>query len=155
MDRTAAFYSQPSYVSGAGNIYAGARRQRGGSILGALKSVVAPLISGIGRSLKRNVMKNAVGFASDVVGDLSSGKNIKSSLIRRGKERGLRTLQDMLPNRKTQARQTSKRSNVRRRKQRGSGKKRVKKRASSRKPSRKRRVSSKRMPSAKRRRLNF
>ena len=153
MDRTATFYSRPSYVSGAGSIYAGARRQRGGSILGAIKSIVTPLISDIGRTLGRNAVKNAVGFASDVVGDLASGQNVKNSLIQRGKERGLRTLKQTFVTRGNK--QTPKRLNTRRRKQRGSGKKRTKKRATSRKPSRKRRASRKRMPSAKRRRFNF
>ena len=92
MDRTAAFYSRPSYVGGAGNIFAGGRRQRGGSVLGAVKSIVTPLLSGVGQSLKRHAMKNAVGLATDVVGDVFTGKNIKDSLINRGKQRGLATL---------------------------------------------------------------
>ena len=69
---TSSFYSRPSYLSGAGGIYSGSRRQRGGSIFGAIKSIVTPLISGIGRSFSRNVLNNAVGFASDVVGDMAS-----------------------------------------------------------------------------------
>ena len=152
MSSTASFYSNPSYVSGAGAIYAGARRQRGGSIFGAIKSIVAPLVSGIGRSLKRNVMKNAVGFASDVVGDLASGRNVKNSLINRGKERGLKTLQQTING--TRKRKVPKRLN---RKQRGSGKKRPlsKRRKSKKKTSRKRRATSKSSTSAKRRRRNF
>lgn len=149
------FYERPSYASGAGAIYAGARRQRGGSIFGALKSIVTPLISGIGRSLKKNVMRNAVGFASDVVGDLASGKNVKNSLMNRGKERGLRTLQETIDGPRTRRRRKAPKRM--RRKQHGSGKRRAsgKRRSSKKKPSRKRRASSKRSSSAKRRRLNF
>ena len=57
-----------------GAIYTDTRRQRGGGIFGALKSVVAPLLSTVGRSLKRTVLSNAVGFAGDVVNDIASGK---------------------------------------------------------------------------------
>ena len=46
MDHTAAFYSRPSYVGGAGPIFSGARRQRGGSVFGALKSIVSLLLTG-------------------------------------------------------------------------------------------------------------
>ena len=45
-DRTAAFYSGPSYTfRGAGfPVYSGSRRQRGGSILGALARNVLPAL---------------------------------------------------------------------------------------------------------------
>ena len=85
MDQTALFYSKPSYVVGGGVIFSGARRQRGGSIFGAFKSVVTPVLSGLGRVLKKNVTKNAVGFAKDIMGDVVNGRNIKSSLVNRAK----------------------------------------------------------------------
>ena len=146
MDRTASFYSRPSYVGGA--VYSGARRQRGGSVLGALKSMVVPIISGIGRSLKRNAINNAVGLATDVATDVVSGKNIKSSLVNRGKQRGIRTIRQTLSNIK-QRRKGYQRLN----KQRGSGKR--KKAVKRKKPSRKRGASRKRAPAAKRRKYNF
>ena len=154
MSSTSSFYAQPSYVSGAGAIFSGARRQRGGSIFGALKSVVAPFISGIGRSLKKNAMTNALGLATDMIGDLATGKNMKASLLNRGKERGLKTLQQTFTG--TRQRRKPKRLNAKR-KQRGSGKKRpLRKRCTKQKrSSRKRPKTSKKSPSAKRRRLNF
>ena len=81
-------------MGGAGPIFTGARRQRGGSVLGAIKSVVSPLLSGVGNSIKKNAMNNAFGLALDVVGDIFTGKNIKSSLINRAKQRVLKTLKD-------------------------------------------------------------
>ena len=96
MNPTASFYSRPSYLSGVGAIYTGTRRQRGGSIFGGLKSVVTPLLSTVAKTIKRSVLSNAVGFAGDVVNDIASGKNIKSTILNRGKEFGLRTLQESL-----------------------------------------------------------
>ena len=142
MDSTAYFYSRPSYATGAGAIFSGARRQRGGSIFGALKSIVAPLLSGVGRSLKRNVIRNAVGLANDVVTDVSSGKNIKTSLMTRGKQRGLNMLKQTLGN---VTRRAPKRTRGRRKNQKGAG----------RKHSRKRRASRKNVPRAKKRRRNY
>ena len=161
MDRTASFYSRPSYVGGAGSIYAGSRRQRGGSVLGALKSVVSPLLSGVGSSLKKNVMNNAFGLAADVVGDVLGGKNVKQSFLNRGKQRGLsalkQTFTDVTGMGRKRVGRRKKVKRVGRRRQRGSGKRRVKRRrrAPSKKPSRKRKGSRKRAPSAKRRRVNF
>ena len=143
------FYSRPSYLSGAGAIYSGARRQRGGSVFGALKSIVTPLISGIGRSLKKNVVNNAIGFASDVVGDITSGKNVKQSLLNRGKQRSLQTLKQTFTKPTTRK---PKRISRRRRRQRGSGKRRL---SAHKKPSRKRRASKKHSTASKRRRCNF
>lgn len=151
MNPTASFYSRPSYVSGGGQIYIGARRQRGGSILGALKSVVAPLISNVGRSLKRNVLSNAVGFAGDVASDLSRGRSFKSSLLNRGKERGLKTLKQTFAG-VTQGKKSPKRMKKGRRKHRGAGKVR----SSVKRHSRKRRRGSNHSSGAKRRRCyNF
>lgn len=81
MDRTAQFYSQPTYVRGGMMpVFAGSRRQRGGSVLGALKSFFLPLLRTVGRKGTRA----ALGLATDVIGDVTSGRNIKESLKRRG-----------------------------------------------------------------------
>ena len=152
MDHTATFYSRPSYVGGAGPIFTGARRQRGGSVLGAIKSIVSPLLSGVGNSIKKNAMNNALGLATDVVGDMISGKNVKSSFLNRAKERGLRTLKqtfaEVMPVRRKRKPVKRMKKRVVGKKQRGSGRK-------SRKPSRKRRAPRKSSSKAKRRRLNY
>ena len=100
MDRTAAFYSRPSYVGAGFPVFAGSRRQRGGSILGALKSMVGPVLS----SLKSSVMKEGVGLLSDVVSDVTQGRSLGSSLKTRGLKRlgnvGNQTLSTILPSRK-------------------------------------------------------
>ena len=59
MDRTAAFYAGPSYRGSGFPVFSGSRRQRGGSILGAIKSMVMPVLGTIGKS----ALKQAVGFA--------------------------------------------------------------------------------------------
>ena len=160
MDRTSAFYSRPSYVSGAGAIFAGTRRQRGGSVLGSLKSVVTPLLSGVGKSLKKNVVNNAFGLVKDVAGDLFSGKNLKKSVINRGKQRGMRTLKRLMGDVKNMTLRRTRKTPLKKKKrtivkmmgrQIGSGKKHSRKRVASRK----RAASRKRIPSAKRRRRNF
>lgn len=126
MDHTAHFYSKPSYI-GAGVIFSGARRQRGGSILGALKSVVLPIVKRIGRSFGRVASKNALGLATDVLHDTISGRNIKDSIINRGKNRLFQTANEGLTNigsaiglsrNQTKTRGVAKRG---RRRQRGSG----------------------------------
>lgn len=164
MDRTASFYSRPSYVGGAGPIFSGARRQRGGSVFGALKSIVSPILSGVGQSLKKNAMNNAIGLAGDVMGDVFRGRNISNSLMNRGKQRGIATLKGtftdvtgMAKRPFARKKRKLKRLFTRRKKQRGSGRKR----ATRKKPSRKRRTTRKRRASrksshkAKRRRLNY
>lgn len=86
MDRTADFYSRPSYVQrgGAGiPVYSGSRRQRGGSILGALKSFFLPL----GKSVLKKGTKQAIGLAADMAGDVFRGRNLQQSLIQHGKRR--------------------------------------------------------------------
>lgn len=147
MNRTAAFYSRPSYLSGAGAVFSGARRQRGGSILGALKSVVKPIANNLGNSLKTN----ALGFAKDVVGDIVRGRNVKDTLLSRGKERGLKALKQTFTGPPSKKKKTAKRLSGKRVRQRGRGKRRIPRKRSSRK----RRKSHKRAPSAKRRRRNF
>lgn len=79
MDRTAQFYSGPSYGGGI-PIFTGARRQRGGSILGALKSFFVPLVSGFAKKGARAAMN----VAQNVVGDAISGRNVKTSLKQHG-----------------------------------------------------------------------
>ena len=157
MDRTATFYSRPSYVGGAGPIFTGARRQRGGSVLGAIKSIVSPLLSGVGNSIKKNAMNNAFGLTSDVVGDIFTGKNVKSSLVSRAKQRGLKTLKDTfadvrgMPIRRKKKDVKRMKKSVLGKKQTGSGRKAKK----ARKPSRKCRASGKSSSKARRRRLNY
>ena len=85
MDRTANFYAQPSYARGAGMIpiYSGSRRQRGGNVLGALKSFFLPLIGDIGRRGARE----AIGLTKDVVSDMWQGRSFKNSLKTQGLKR--------------------------------------------------------------------
>ena len=93
MDRTAAFYSGPSYqFRGAGfPVYAGSRRQRGGSILGALKQMVLPALSNLGKTVGKAALSQAVGLASDVAMDAARGRNIGQSL----KQHGLKRLKNV------------------------------------------------------------
>ena len=166
MDYTAKFYSSPNHV-GSGVIYSGARRQRGGSALGALKSVLLPIAKTVGPKLIKKVGKIAkrqlFGLATDLIADKVSGKNMKDSLKSHGKARllqgatqGLKTIGNMIDPPK--ARRTAAKK---RRPFRGSG---IKKRKSSakkrksvtrQKSSRKRKASSYRATASKKRRVNF
>ena len=86
MDRTAAFYSAPSYqYRGAGGfpVFSGSRRQRGGSILGSIAKVAMPILGNIGKA----ALGQAVGLAKDVAGDLAQGRNIGQSLKQHGLKR--------------------------------------------------------------------
>lgn len=152
MDYTAHFYSKPSYVGAGGAIFSGSRRQRGGSILGSIKSVVVPFVKSIGRNLFGVAKKQAVGLASDVVSDAINGRNIKDSLKARGKQRLLKGAQQGLNKLRGVKR-------VKRGRQRGSGKRRMRKlsrkRKSSHRRGRKRKASRKNSSKSKRRRLNF
>ena len=87
MDRTAAFYAGPSYRGAGFPVFSGSRRQRGGSILGAIKSMVMPVLGSIGKS----ALKQAVGFAGDVASDISQGRSLRSSL----KSHGLKRLKNV------------------------------------------------------------
>ena len=62
--------------------------------------MVMPVLGTIGKS----ALKQAVGFAGDVVGDISRGRNIRSSLKSRGLKRlqnvGTEAVQTMMPSRK-------------------------------------------------------
>lgn len=83
MDDTLAFYSRPSHeYRGAGfPVFAGSRRQRGGSIFGSLKRLFLPVAKNIGK----NILKSGIGLARDVASDAMMGKDIKDSLLKRGK----------------------------------------------------------------------
>ena len=86
MDRTAAFYSQPSYVQRGGGlpVYSGSRRQRGGSILGALKSLVMPFLGNLKQNAVRRAKQEAWNMAKGVAQDAMSGKNVINSIKTRG-----------------------------------------------------------------------
>ena len=86
MDRTAAFYSQPSYVQRGGGlpVYSGSRRQRGGSILGALKSFIMPIFQTVKRSVVKQGKQAALNMAKNVALDAISGRNIGNSIKTRG-----------------------------------------------------------------------
>ena len=165
MDYTAKFYSRPSYV-GSGVVFSGERRQRGGSILGALKSIVMPVLSKVGPKILKTVgniaKKQAFGLATDLLMDRVSGKNVTESLKSRGKSRLLQSATQGLnaigtvvnqPNsRRTAARKTKRRSW----RIRGSGIKKRKSVTKQKSASRKRKASRKRVtPAKKRRRVNF
>ena len=85
MDATASFYSRP--VHGAGlPIYAGSRRQRGGSVLGALARTALPVLKRLGRQALKTATRHGIGMAKDVMLDTLAGHNIKDSLKERGKQ---------------------------------------------------------------------
>ena len=83
MDHTAAFYMRPSYeFHGSGfPVFHGSRRQRGGSIFGSLAKMFSPIAKSVGRQL----LSHGVGLAKDIASDALAGRNIKDSLISRGK----------------------------------------------------------------------
>ena len=90
MDRTATFYSMPSYAYGAGMpIFTGARRQRGGSIFGSLKNFFLPILKGFGKKVVKRGMHEGLGLAKDVVKDAFMFKNINDSVKQHGKKRAL------------------------------------------------------------------
>ena len=86
MDRTASFYSEPSYhYRGAGGfpVFSGSRRQRGGGILGSLAKMVMPVLKTVGKT----ALGQAAGLARDVVSDVASGRNLGQSLKQQGIKR--------------------------------------------------------------------
>ena len=90
MDRTAAFYSIPTYTHGGGiPIFSGSRRQRGGSIFGSLKRFFMPILYGLGKKVAKQGARQAVGLAKDVVGDAFMFRNVNDSVKRHGKRRAL------------------------------------------------------------------
>ena len=100
MDRTAAFYSQPTYVQRGGGlpVYSGSRRQRGGSVLGSLKSMFMPIIDNIKASAIKNAKQEAWGLAKGLAWDAFRGKNMANSFKERGlhhaKQLGKNTIRD-------------------------------------------------------------
>ena len=71
------------------SVFAGNRTQAGhglGNILGGLARMVIPIIRKGGKS----ILKEGIRTGVDVLGDISQGQDIKSSLKRRAKESGSR-----------------------------------------------------------------
>ena len=71
------------------SVFAGNRTQAGhglGNILGGLARMVIPIIRKGGKS----ILKEGIRAGVDVLGDISQGQDIKSSLKRRAKESGSR-----------------------------------------------------------------
>ena len=88
MDRTAAFYSAPSYGhSGGGGLprFMGARRRIGGGILGSIAKLAMPVL----KSVARRAGRQALGLGLDVAGDVLRGRNVTQSLVRHGKRRAI------------------------------------------------------------------
>ena len=137
MDRTAQFYSQPTYARGGGMpVFAGSRRQRGGGVLGSLKSFFMPILSRLGI----RGAKAAMNVAQNVVGDLVSGKNITASLKQHGLQAAKRFGNDVLSNAGVKRKTAPKRKSAPKRKAA---------------PSRKRPAPSKAKQTAKRAKVNF
>lgn len=106
MDRTAALYSRPFYGGGM-PVFSGSRRQKGGSIFGALQRFFMPVVKAFGRKIVKHGAQQAVGLAKDVVKDAFLTGNVKDSVRKHGKKRaldltryvadeGLSTLQNMI-----------------------------------------------------------
>ena len=87
MDRTADFYSRPSYdFRGSGfNVFTGSRRQRGGAIFGSIKSAFMPIAKNLGKV----ALASGIGLAQDLIRDRLRGKNLKDSIMEHGKSRAL------------------------------------------------------------------
>lgn len=163
MDETADFYSRPSHEfrGGAFNVFAGSRRQRGGGIFGSLKNFFLPVAKKLGKSLAGV----GIGLASDVVRDAMEGKNIKKSILKRGKSRaidfgktaakeGIGALTNMIGKGSRRAPARRKRLQRRQRRKSKATKSRRRSRHTSRKAtSRKRRARSAHRSKAKRRRV--
>lgn len=81
VDDTALFYSRPSIQGGAFPVFSGSRRQTGGSIFGSLKRIFLPIAKKVGKTL----LTKGIGLASDIASDVTSGKDLKSSFLTRGK----------------------------------------------------------------------
>ena len=101
MDRTAAFYASPSYAQRGGiPIFSGSRRQRGGSILGAIKNFFMPLLPGIRNYAVNKAKSTALGLTKGIMSDVVQGKNIGQSIRRHGiaaaKSLGKNALNDTL-----------------------------------------------------------
>ena len=143
MDDTLAFYSRPSteYRGGGFPVFAGSRRQRGGGIFGSLKRFFLPIAKNVGK----NLLSKGLGLARDVAQDALEGKNIKSSIVDRGKaaainvgkdtaREGINAISNLIgrgKRRRYRQRQLHRRNSLRKRKARSkSTKRRVKRRRS-------------------------
>ena len=82
------------YLRQAGHgmpIFVGGRYQRGrglGNILGGLARMVVPVLKRSGKTLLKEGLRTGI----DILGDVTSGRNIKSSAKRRIKQTGSRLL---------------------------------------------------------------
>ena len=92
MDRTARFYSAPSYGGGFPVFSGSRRRRRGGSFFGAVSSLAAPMLKG----LASKGASRALSLAKDVAGDVMSGKNFKQSLMTHGIRHAKRLGSDLM-----------------------------------------------------------
>ena len=145
-------------------MFAGARRQRVGSIFGSLKNFFLPIAKNLGRSL----LATGIGLAGKVANDTLRGRNVKESLIEHGKSHalnfgksaareGVNALSGMIGRGKRRARRR-RAKRIHRRKVTKTRSTRRRHRSTSRKAvSRKRRASSKSSHprKVKRRRVNF
>ena len=90
MDLTADFYSRPSHEfrgSGGFHVFAGSRRQRGGSIFGSLKNIILPVLKPLLKELSSKLLSSGLGLASDVATNVLAGKNIKDVIKNQGTSR--------------------------------------------------------------------
>ena len=82
MDRTATFYAQPTYSQRGGGlpVYSGSRRQRGGSVLGAIKAFIMPFLSNVKNRVIHHAKTEGTKFAKGVVMDAFRGRNVAQSV---------------------------------------------------------------------------
>lgn len=94
MDRTSTFYSHPSHVGGGFPVFSGSRRQRGGSIFGALSRTVLPMLRSFGKRALGHAAKKALGLGQHVLFDTMRGVNPRQSLMKHGKQAAKEFLTD-------------------------------------------------------------
>ena len=131
-------------------MYSGSRRQRGGGILGAIKSFVLPIFKSFGRKAIDKGKSAALGLANDMIRDKMMGRDMKEAFKENVKHRALNFGKDLISEgiqssrsaTKRQVKSRTTRKGVRRPAKKGAG------------FSRKRRASSAFMQRKKRRRLN-
>ena len=81
MDKTAQFYSRPSYSGGGFPVFSGSRRQRGRGVFGSIKRFLQP----VGSSL----LKEGLGFVKDMIGSIGKGRSLAQAAKEHGKRRAL------------------------------------------------------------------
>ena len=109
MDRTAAYYSSPTYKFGAGYmpVFSGSRRQKGGSIFGAMKNLFMPVLNALGKKIVKRGAHEAIGLAKDVAlnkinpfaGDLNMADEVRKRAVDVGRfaaAEGLDSLEKMI-----------------------------------------------------------